>query len=135
MSKRGLPLPTRIRLSRFLHDAVADAEARGASGLSIRSRYGLLGIADWLEHADTVSALGLQRLEALTTEVSDVLSGRHSDDLLGELIWWVADAMRVCPPHEWACPVIAKLDPEHTSWTCRRCGQVGISPDLDHRPD
>jgi len=33
-----------------------------------------------------------------------------------------------CPSHLWACPVIMKTDPEHTAWTCSRCGRLATTP-------
>ena len=32
------------------------------------------------------------------------------------------EALSLCPPHRWGCPVIMKLDPEHVAWTCGWCG-------------
>ena len=26
--------------------------------------------------------------------------------------------------HDWRNPVVSKLDPEHVSWTCARCGAL-----------
>jgi hypothetical protein len=40
----------------------------------------------------------------------------------------------VCPPHEWGCPVIMELDPEHVAWTCARCGAIATSDDRSVRP-
>jgi hypothetical protein len=40
----------------------------------------------------------------------------------------------LCPPHDWRCPVIMKLDPEHVAWTCARCGAMALSDDLALRP-
>jgi len=40
----------------------------------------------------------------------------------------------LCPPHEWRCPVIMKLDPDHVAWTCARCGAMALSDDLALRP-
>jgi hypothetical protein len=39
-----------------------------------------------------------------------------------------------CPPHDWRCPVIMKLDPDHVAWTCARCGAMALSDDLALRP-
>lgn len=141
-SQAALLRDTRVRLARSLREAIDDASPpnrenrdRDAVGLSTRRRYGLLGIADWLEHADEVNILALRRAETLVAEVSTRSSSREGDALLGELIWWVADGMQVCPPHEWGCPVITKLDPDHTTWTCRRCGHVAVGHEPDQRPD
>ena len=43
-------------------------------------------------------------------------------------------AASLCPPHEWRCPVIMKLDPDHVAWTCARCGAMALSDDLALRP-
>lgn len=40
----------------------------------------------------------------------------------------------LCPPHNWRCPVIMKLDPDHVAWTCARCGAMALSDDLALRP-
>ena len=34
----------------------------------------------------------------------------------------VPGPVRGCAPHDWRCPVIIKLDPDHVAWTCARCG-------------
>lgn len=57
--------------------------------------------------------------------LADQLEFGHTDaGTLLDLLWWVADALRLCPPHDWACPVVNKLEPELTTWTCRRCGAL-----------
>ena len=43
-------------------------------------------------------------------------------------------AKPLCPPHDWRCPVIMKLDPEHVAWTCAHCGAMALSDDLALRP-
>jgi hypothetical protein len=40
----------------------------------------------------------------------------------------------LCRPHDWRCPVIMKLDPEHTGWTCARCGAIAVSADPAIKP-
>jgi hypothetical protein len=39
-----------------------------------------------------------------------------------------------CPPHDWGCPVILKLDPDHVAWTCGRCGALANTDDPAVRP-
>ena len=62
------------------------------------------------------------------------LYGASSERSLGEVVWWVADGLQVCPPHSWGCPVIMKLDPEHVAWTCGRCGAIARTNDCAVRP-
>lgn len=64
------------------------------------------------------------RATTLATETPAMLLVPGADELLAEMIWWVADGMRACPPHEWASPVHTKLEPDVTAWTCRICGSV-----------
>jgi hypothetical protein len=42
--------------------------------------------------------------------------------------------VKPCPPHDWRCPVIMKLDPDHVAWTCARCGAMALSDDTALRP-
>ncbi len=39
-----------------------------------------------------------------------------------------------CPPHDWRCPVIMKLDPDHVAWTCAHCGAMALTDDLALKP-
>jgi hypothetical protein len=135
-------LEARKQLARSLREAVeADGPPRSRrtalGGVKIAGHWGnaLLGIADWLEHADEINRLGFSRAAALVTEACGAsFDEADESDGLGELIWWVADGMQLCPPHEWGCPVISKLQPERTAWTCRRCGRVSMSSDLAQQP-
>ena len=128
MSRGVAPPAARMELARSLRRAVADVNdptsrdkhSPVSSRLTAHCRCGLLGIADWLENAHEVSSLGLSRAGTLLA----ALAACGERPVVGvEMIWWVADAMQVCPPHEWACPMISKLDPERATWTCRRCGE------------
>jgi hypothetical protein len=51
-----------------------------------------------------------------------------------DAIWSIADGLGLCPPHDWDCPKVMKLDPDLVAWTCRRCGAVATSNDGATRP-
>ena len=40
-----------------------------------------------------------------------------------------------CPPHDWRCPVVMKLDPEHVAWTCAGCGAIATTDSRAVRPE
>jgi hypothetical protein len=39
-----------------------------------------------------------------------------------------------CPPHDWSCPVLMKLDPQSVAWTCKGCGAILKAPVGEPRP-
>ena len=51
-------------------------------------------------------------------------SGRRDGHLL----------LRDCLPHDWGCPVLAKLEPESVAWTCAKCGMITMVPAGTPRP-
>jgi hypothetical protein len=98
-----------------------------------RWRQALLGLAEWLEGPGQLNGPGLDRVRVLLAEL--VCSpGRSTPRSMIDTIWWVADGLRLCPPHRWGCPVVMKVDPEHVAWTCGRCGLVRTSSDLSVTP-
>jgi hypothetical protein len=43
---------------------------------------------------------------------------------------WLGESFAVlCPPHDWRSPLVAKLDPDHLTWTCARCGAIATTDD------
>ena len=125
-----------------MRTAVAAAEHRGAAlGFGsvrreavIANRQGLLGLAERLENADTVNPCGVARARALLTDRSGPLYSSLSGASVKDALWWIGDALRLCPPHRWGCPVIMKIDPEHAAWTCGRCGTIAMSDSREVRP-
>jgi hypothetical protein len=97
---------------------------------------GLLGIADRLEQSQPVGACAVARVRLLVCDGTGPLYNDAHERSLGEAIWSIADALQEpCPPHDWRCPVITKLEPGRIAWTCAGCGAVGYSPHLGRRPD
>jgi hypothetical protein len=94
----------------------------------------LLGLADQLEQAERLNPSGVARVHLLLTDGAGPLYNPASERSLGEAIWWIADGLQPCPPHDWGCPVIIKLDPDHVGWTCAHCGAIATTDDPALRP-
>jgi hypothetical protein len=97
-------------------------------------RGGLLGLADRLDRPDPPNACGVARLVTLLSDGGSALYCSMPQRSLGEMIFWIADGLQPCPPHDWRCPVVMKLDPEHVAWTCGRCGAIALTRDPGVRP-
>jgi hypothetical protein len=97
-------------------------------------REGLLGLAERLERPGTVNPCGVARALALLIDPGGPLYSSARERSLGEMVWWVADGLRVCPPHRWGCPVVMELDPDHVAWTCGLCGVIATTDDPAVRP-
>lgn len=97
-------------------------------------REGLLGLAERLERPGPVNPCGVARTLVLITDGGGPLYDPRGARELGDAVWSIADGLRPCPPHDWGCPVIMKLDPEHVCWTCRRCGAIATTGDAQQRP-
>jgi hypothetical protein len=142
---RQLAHPITCReLARSLRHLLASAEDPGAVRLSssvpvVREvvmswREALLGVAEHLERSTPVNARGVARVQVLVTDGAGPLYNPAPDRSMREAIWWVADGLALCRSHDWRCPVIMKLDPEHVGWTCARCGAIATSDDPAVRP-
>jgi len=117
---------------RIPHAAIVLADREAVAGWE----HGLLGIAERLERPEPVTATAVARVKVLLCDGTGPLYDSAAERSLGEMVWWIADALADgCPPHEWGCPVIMKLDPDHVAWTCSRCGLTACSDDLACRPD
>jgi hypothetical protein len=134
----------RRRLARGVRRAVGDADEPGRRAVSStvplafgeirRWREALLGIADRLERGGSINPRGVARVAILLSDGASPLYDRRAERSLSSWVWWIADGLQPCPPHEWTCPVLMKLDPDHVAWTCRRCGAVALSDDYSHKP-
>jgi hypothetical protein len=130
---------TRRRVAASLRAAIRDA--RSARPLRLGSRVpvcreavlplseALTGLAERLESPAEVNPRGVARLFELITDGTGPLYQRSPDHPLDAAIWEIVDALQLCPPHEWGCPVIMKLEPELVAWTCARCGEMAKAPD------
>jgi hypothetical protein len=134
----------RRKVARSLRDVVKAAELPGPAMFSAaipvsRSavtpwREAVLGLAERLERPEPVNACGVARALVLLTSGGGPLYDRGAARSMGDAVWWIADGLRVCPPHDWGCPVIMKLDPEQVAWTCGRCGAIATTHDSSDRP-
>jgi hypothetical protein len=134
---------TRWAMARSLRDAVA-APSRGVlippapaapiSPAVADYREALLGVADRLQQPGPVNPCGVARTLVLITDGGGPLYDPRGARELGDAVWSIADGLRPCPPHDWGCPVIMKLDPEHVAWTCGRCGKIALTDDLGVPP-
>ena len=127
--------PGRRRGGAAAHPA---SQPRGCAGARRRRRArreALLGLAERLEQPVPTNPCGVARALVLLTNGAGPLQTRASERPIDEVIWWVADGLQSCPPHDWECPVIVKLDPDHVAWTCAHCGVIGTSEDPAVRPD
>lgn len=130
-------LPTSLRLLRDQLDAAAALRALATRlapvpghGVTLLAgsadsvvRQGLLGLAERLERPPVAPAGGILRAQALAEQLEEAAPERPPL----ELIWLVADALRICPPHAWGCPVVSKVQPERVAWTCRHCGEILVT--------
>lgn len=123
-------------LARALRGLVSDAEDASTARISavpicprgvLPWSEGLLGLADRLEQPEPVNPCGVARLRLLLTDGTSPFYSPTPLRPLGDTVWWVADGLQPCPPHQWGCPVVMKLDPEHVAWTCRRCGAIALT--------
>jgi hypothetical protein len=124
----------RRRLACSLRRLLADAEDPRAALLGstvpvlgdavVPWREALLGLAERLEQTEPVNPLGLARMRVVLTDGMGPLYNRASERSLSEAVWWVVDGLQLCPPHDWRCPVVVKLDPCNVAWTCARCGSI-----------
>ena len=87
-------------------------------------REALYGLAERLEQTEPVNPLGLARMRVLLTDGMGPLYNRAYERSLREMVWWIVDGLQLCPPHDWRCPVVVKLDPCDVAWTCARCGSI-----------
>ncbi|HEX4110169.1 MAG TPA: hypothetical protein VHX88_18710 [Solirubrobacteraceae bacterium] len=99
------------------------------------SREALLGLAERLERGERLNACGVARVLLLLTDVAGPLYHPSPERSMSELVWWIADGLASCPPHAWGCPVIAKLDPEHVTWTCAFCGAMSVTGGAEEHPE
>jgi hypothetical protein len=134
---------TRRRLACSLRKVVAEAERPHGFVLSAVPvcresvgplREGLLGLADALEHSGRVNPCGVARTLVLLTDGAGPLFNATSARSISEMVWWIADGLQPCPPHDWGCPKVMKTDPEQVAWTCRSCGAIGRTSDPAVRP-
>lgn len=105
--------------ARLIRELITDPEPASAAAVRTWAQP-LHGIADRFHHH-----LPSRRAQQLTRGL--VAAARAEElppEALGEMIWAIADAMQMCPPHDWDCPIVSKVDPEHVTWTCRNCGAI-----------
>jgi hypothetical protein len=133
----------RRRLAGSLRNVVADADTgaprynaavRPLRGEVTANREALLGLADLLEQTGPLNACGVARTRSMITDGAGPLYSHGAERSLIEAIWWIADGLVPCPPHDWRSPVIMKLDPKHVAWTCSRCGAIAKTDCLTCRP-
>ena len=134
---------TRRDLASALRGVVVDADRPVPSLLCavpvdrrsvVPLREALLGLAERLERPGRLNPCGVARARVLITDGAGPLYNPAPKRSLSEMIWWIADGLQPCPPHEWDSPVIMKLDPERVAWTCRRCGEIATTDDPAVRP-
>ncbi|MGA2320977.1 MAG: hypothetical protein ABSG95_09585 [Solirubrobacteraceae bacterium] len=138
-------LVTRGQLARSLREVVAQAENPRAGVLSstvpvvrrvvVAWREALLGLAERLEQAGPINPGGVARVLDLLSDGTGPLYNPAPRRSIEEAIWWVADGLYLCPPHDWQCPVRTELDPDHLVWTCSRCGAIATTDDLAVGPE
>ena len=137
-------MPARRRVARSLREVVKAAEEPRGAFLSaavpvsrravVPWREGLVGLAERLEGPGAVNPCGVARALVLITDGGGPLYDPRGARRMGDAVWWIADGLRPCPPHDWGCPVVMKLDPEHVAWTCGRCGAIATTDDAQQRP-
>jgi hypothetical protein len=114
--------------------AAASPDAPAGAAAILATRAGLLGLAERLEDGKPVHPGGVERARTLLSDPRGPLYRGDPEHSLIEMIWWIADGLGLCPPHQWSCPVIMKADPEHVAWTCGRCGHIAVTDDAAVRP-
>jgi hypothetical protein len=135
----------RRRVARSLRRVVVDAESPrvvlGGSTVPLLRhvivplREALLGLADRLEQPGPVNPCGVARALVVLTDGTGPLYHRTPQRSLADAIWWIAEGLQLCAPHDWRCPVIMKLDPDHVAWTCARCGTTVTTDDAAVMPE
>jgi hypothetical protein len=135
---------TRHELADSLRRVVRQAESPRAATLSsavpvvrpvvVPWAEALRGFAERLERAAPINPCGVARVLELLTDGRGPLYNAASRQSLETAIWWVADALCLCPPHTWDCPAIMKLDPDRVVWACASCGALAMTDDLAVRP-
>lgn len=134
---------TRRRLACSLRRVVAEAERPQRVLMSAVPvcresvaplREGLLGLADALEQPGPVNPCGVARTVVLLSDGAGPLFNTASARSISEVVWWIADGLQPCPPHDWACPKVMKTEPEQVAWTCRSCGAIARTSDPAQRP-
>jgi hypothetical protein len=99
---------TRHELAIQMRTAIAAAEHPGTAlrfgsvrrDTVIASREGLLGLAERLENGDAINPCGVARARALLTDKSGPLYSCLSGASVRDALWWIADGLRLCPPHQ-----------------------------------
>lgn len=138
-----IAIVTRRRIASSLRRLVAEAiRPHGALCSAVplcrpavaSSREGLLGLAEVLEREQPVNPCGVARTLLMLRDGAGPLYDPGSPRSIRDMIWWIADGLQPCPPHEWGCPKVMKVDPDHVAWTCQRCGAIGMTSDPDIRP-
>ena len=124
----------RALVERADHPQLLTSAVPVSSRAVIPSREGLLGLAERLEGPDPVNPCGVARALVLLTDGNGPLYDRAGANAVSAAVWWIADGLRPCPPHDWDCPVVMKLNPEHVAWTCARCGAIATTGDPAQRP-
>jgi hypothetical protein len=132
----------RRKVARSLREVVraADRPAVISSAIPVsrvavtRWREAVLGLAERLEGPEPVNPCGVARALVLLTSGSGALYDPGAASSMGEAVWWIADGLRLCPPHDWGCPVVMKVEPEHVAWTCARCGAIATAHDAGELP-
>jgi hypothetical protein len=132
----------RCRLARSLRRVLVDADrgprvsAAAPVRRSVLGEWGgaLEGLADRLERPTPISATAVARMLTLLSDGSGPLYSARSSRTMADYVWWIADGFVLCPPHQWRCPVVTKVEPHHVAWTCVRCGALGVSDDFATGP-
>jgi hypothetical protein len=133
----------RRRLARSLRRLAAEAARPALSasaGAPLRRTVvgewseALEGLADRFERPASINAIAVARVLALLSDGGGPLYSARPTRTMADYVWWIADGLALCPPHQWHCPVVTKVEPHHVAWTCVRCGALGTSDDFATRP-
>lgn len=114
--------------------ALLDSTVPVVSRFVVPWREALLGLAERLEQPGPVNPCGVARVLDLVTDGTGPLYNPTPRRSIEEAVWWIADGLYPCPPHDWRCPVVMKADPDHVAWTCARCGAISTTDDPAVRP-
>jgi hypothetical protein len=142
-ARQLIDLGARGRLARSLRRVVADADRaapRASAAAPLRRAVvgewseALEGLADRLDRRGPISATAVARMLALLSDGGGPLYSVRPTRTMADYIWWIADGLALCPPHQWRCPVVTKVEPHHVAWTCVRCGVLGTSDDFATTP-